>query len=273
MTKWIVPHDKFLEEIKQQWYNLPQEHKSIEHNKQALNKWFQSSKLNNIIGWESMGCVDLMIGCTHYIESFILGQNGLDNFQVLPDEYAYYSFLGKWGTQVGDLKKGLPLIITLPNYNWADLRPDWNDVLSECESKKIPIHIDAAWLTLSKDIEIDLSHPAIQSIGMGISKYSLQWNRVGLRYSKQRKMDSITIFNKFYIHDCNDNLYDCARFCVERIPRDYMWNTYGKLNSDMCIANDWKQTNLIHGVWEKNKMKCITKELGLFRGVKHDTNN
>ena len=77
---------------------------------------------------------------------------------------------------------------------------------------------------------------------MGISKYALQWNRVGIRYSKQRKMDSITVFNKFYIHNCNDNLYDCARFCVE---------------------NNWQQTNLIHGAWDNNKMTCITRELGL----------
>ena len=137
------------------------------------------------------------------------------------------------------------------------------DVLLECELKEIPIHIDAAWLTLSKDIELDLSHPAIQSIGMGISKYALQWNRVGLRYSKQRKMDSVTIFNKFYIHNCNDNLYDCARFCIERIPRDYMWQTYGELNADMCNKNNWLQTKLIHGVWDNNKIRCITKELDL----------
>jgi len=264
MTNWIIPTDLFLQNTKLYWYNRSQEYKDVETNRSVLNEWFQSTRRNTITGWDSMGFVDLTMGCTHFIESFIIGQNGLDNFQTLPDEYAYYGFLGKWGNNVGELEPNKPLIVTLPNYNWADLRPDWNQVLLECEQKNIDIHIDAAWLTLSKDIEIDLAHPRIQSIGMGISKYSLQWNRVGLRYSKQRKMDSITVFNKFYIHDCNDNLYDCARFCVERIPRDYMWDTYEELNTDMCKQNNWKQTNLIHGVWsENNQMRCITKELGL----------
>jgi len=263
MTKWMVPTDKFLNNVKVDWYSQQQQPKDLEYNKNVLNEWFQSSKLNNITGWESMGCVDFTMGCTHYIESFIIGQNGLDNFQVLTDDYAYYSFLGKWGTPTGNLKKGIPLIVTLPNFNWGDLRPDWDDILAECELKEIPIHIDAAWLTLSKDIELDLSHPSIHSIGMGISKYALQWNRVGLRYSKQRKMDSITIFNKFYIHNCNDNLYDCARFCIERIPRDYMWETYSELNANMCNKNNWLQTKLIHGVWDNNKIRCITRELGL----------
>ena len=263
MTNWIIPSDLFLQNTKLYWYNRSQEYKDVETNKNVLNEWFQSTKRNTITGWDSMGCVDLTMGCTHFIESFIIGQNGLDNFQTLPDEYAYYGFLGKWGNNVGELEPNKPLIVTLPNYNWADLRPDWNAVLLECEQKNIDIHIDAAWLTLSKDIELDLSHPNIQSIGMGISKYALQWNRVGIRYSKQRKMDSITVFNKFYIHNCNDNLYDCARFCVERIPRDYMWNTYEELNTNLCKENNWQQTNLIHGAWDNNKMTCITRELGL----------
>lgn len=264
MTDWIIPEDQFLKNVKTAWYESSQTHRTAEQNKNILDEWFRSTKRNNLQGLNSMGCVDLTMGCTHYIESFIIGQHGLENFQILHDEYAYYNFLGKWGTDVGQLKHNLPLIITLPNYNWADLRPDWQDVLVECEQKQIDIHIDAAWLTLSKDIEIDLSHPCIKSIGLGISKYSLQWNRVGLRYSKQRKMDSITIFNKFYVHNTNDNLYDCASFCVENIPRDYMWDTYEKTNIELCERNNWKQTNLIHGVWENNKMKCITKDLGKY---------
>ena len=66
MTKWIVPHDKFLEEIKQQWYNLPHEHKSIEHNKEALNKWFQSSKKKRL--WANhIFPVLLVLGFIFYI--------------------------------------------------------------------------------------------------------------------------------------------------------------------------------------------------------------
>jgi len=264
MTDWIIPKDRYLENIKTEWYQSSQQHRTAEQNKKILDEWFRSSKRNNLYGLDSMGCVDLTMGCTHFIESFIIGQQGLDNFQILPDEYAYYNFLGKWGTNVGELKPKIPLIITLPNFNWADLRPDWQDVLTECEQKDIDIHIDAAWLTLSKDIEIDLAHPCIKSIGLGISKYALQWNRVGLRYSKQRKMDSITIFNKFYIYNTNDNLYDCASYCVERIPRDYMWDQYEKANLELCKKHDWKQTKLIHGVMDNNEIKCITQQLGKY---------
>ena len=86
MTNWIIPTDQFLENTKLYWYNRSQEYKDVETNKAVLNEWFQSTKRNTITGWDTMGCVDFTMGCTHFIESFIIGQNGLDNFQTLPDE-------------------------------------------------------------------------------------------------------------------------------------------------------------------------------------------
>jgi len=204
-----------------------------------------------------MPYVDITMGCTHYIESFIIGQQGIDNFQVLEDEYAYYSFLGKWGTPVGQLEPNKPMIVTLPHYKWGDLHPQWNDILNECEEKNIEVHLDMAWLTLSRGIEIDLMHPAIRSIGVGLSKLDLQWNRVGLRYTKQRQMDSITVFNKFYASHVNENLYSCGAYVANNINRDYWWNTYADKNLQISQETGLSQTKLIHGL-KDDKVYCIT---------------
>lgn len=256
--QWKIPSDDFLRSIKNQWFNGSHQIYTASQTINVLNDWFQSTKVNNLMGWGSFGCLDVTMGCAHYIESFIIGQQGLDNFQILPDEYAYYSFLGKWGVPAGELEPNKPLIITLPHYKWGDLRPEWNDVLRECEEKKIDIHIDMAWLTLSKGIEIDFSHPCIKSVGMSMSKYDLQWNRVGLRYSKQRKMDSITIFNHFYVGHVNENLYSCSVFCANNIDRDYFWSTYGQKYSDLCSTMDFGKTRLIHGVKYNDAVYCAT---------------
>ena len=93
---------------------------------------------------------------------------------------------------------------------------------------------------------------------MSMSKYDLQWNRVGLRYSKQRRVDSITIFNHFYAEHVNNNIYSCAVFCAERIPRDYLWNTYHHANREICAQLGYQPTKLIHGVKSDDCVLCIT---------------
>jgi hypothetical protein len=154
------------------------------------------------------------------------------------------------------------LLITIPHYTWAGVRPEWDDVLRECEQKNIDIHIDMAWITLAKNVNIDFSHPCIQSVGMSISKYSMQWNRVGLRYSRQRTMDSITMFNHYYQPGTNSSQSSCAACAIETIPRDYGWNTYGAHHQDICDTLDLNPTDLVHVIKDKdNKPWGITEML------------
>lgn len=256
--QWKIPSDHFLQSVKNDWFSRQQKTSSRSQSVGVLNEWFQSTRLNDLVGWDTLSCIDISMGCTHYIESFIIGQQSLDNFQILTDEYAYYSFLGKWGVEPGNLEPNKPLIITLPHYKWGDIRPGWDQILRECERKKIDVHLDMTWLTLSKNISIDFAHPQIKSVGMSMSKYDLQWNRVGLRYSKQRRMDSITIFNHFYQDHNNQNLYSCAVFCADRIPRDYSWTTYADRNLYICESVEATQTKLIHGISKNNEVYCIT---------------
>jgi hypothetical protein len=146
------------------------------------------------------------------------------------------------------------------------MRPQWPDILRECEQKNIDIHIDMAWSTLSKNANIDFSHPNIQSVGMSISKYSMQWNRIGLRYSRQRTMDSITMFNHYYQPETNLALSSCGAYAVSRIPRDYGWNTYNKSYTDLCQSLDLVETDLIHVVTTHNgvPMGCTSLLKNIF---------
>lgn len=248
LTQDFIPlTDGYLEQVRQDWFT--QQH-AVVNNQQLLpelDEWFRSTRVNDLQGWESLPCLDVTMGCTHYIESFVL-RHGWDGFQILNHEYAYYSFMGKWGVNIEDLEPNKPLIMTTPHYTWAGMRSDWQDVLRACEQKNIDIHLDMAWLTLAKNINIDFSHPCIQSVGMSISKYNMQWNRVGLRYSKQRTMDSITMFNHYYQPNTNVNLSSCASHFVQRVPRDYGWNTYGSDYYKICRELDLVPTNLIHVV-------------------------
>jgi len=251
LTREFIPlNDQYLEQVHLDWFSQSQ--KPVPNAKllPELDEWFRGTTVNELQGWASMPCVDVTMGCTHYIESFV-SRHGWDGFQILDHEYAYYSFMGKWGVEIDQLEPEKPLILTAPHYTWAGLRPDWPDILRECEKKNIDIHLDMAWLTLAKNVCIDFAHPCIQSVGMSISKYSMQWNRIGLRYCKQRTMDSITMFNHYYQPNTNLSLSSCASHFIQRVPRDYGWNTYAQYHHDICDQLDLIPTDLIHVVRTK----------------------
>lgn len=245
LTKKLIPiKDQFLTDLKDQWFNGPQKYVTVQRFVPMADEWFRSTKINDIQGWNKFPCVDAIMGCTHYIESFVL-KYGWDGMQILPREYGYYGMMGKFGNEPGNLEPNKPLIVSLPNWYYADLRPEWNNILAECEQKNIDIHIDFAWITTARDIQIDLDHPNIKSFAMSMSKYSLQWNRVGLRWTRQRTMDSIAILNQYY-GDVNSALTSCGAFMINNIPRDYAWNTYKDLHYSVCKELDLQPTKMVH---------------------------
>ena len=258
MAKLLPLRDQHIVGIRNQWYQ--QSHRQVTKEKflpRAI-EWFRSTQRNNIMGWRSFPCQDVIHGCTHYIESLVL-KHGWSGVQILNNEYSYYGMMGKHGVDLDQLRSGIPLIISLPSWRWLDLRADWTDVLQVCEAKKIPIHIDMAWITVAKDIEIDLAHPCIQSFAMSLSKYAMEWNRVGIRWCRQRTMDSITIFNHFE-HTANTGLTSAGAWIIDQLPRDYGWNQYEQKYNEVCVANDYTPSKIIHAAWH-NDLPCAVAHL------------
>lgn len=243
-TKSYPIVDSFLKETQLRWSNGAWPAHNPKEFLPLGVEWFKSTKLNSIEGWNDFVCEDVIMGCTHYIESLII-KFGWEGFQILRPEYAYYGLMGKHGVEPDHLLENKPLIISLPNYHYAGLRSDWQYILSECERKNIDIHIDMAWITAARNIELDVSHPCVKSFAMSMSKYNLHWNRVGIRWCRQRTMDSITMFNHYY-DDVNSAITTCGAYMVKNIPRDYLWNTYAVEHHNLCQQLDLQPTNIVH---------------------------
>lgn len=237
-------NDDFLKQVKNNWYSLAQ--KPVLHKEfvPIADAWFKSSSLCRLHGWPQFDQIDVILGCTHYIESLI-SRYGIHGLQVLPYEYNYWNLMGRWGTEPGNLTPGVPLVVSLPNWFAADIRQDWPQVLRECEAKKIPIHIDMAWLVAGRDIELDLDHPNIESFAMSISKLGMEWNRIGLRYTKKRTVDSITIFN-YYNPEVNSALTSAGAYIMSQVPRDYAWQAHGHNHIEVCKQLGLEPTKMIH---------------------------
>jgi len=222
--------DDFLTDIRQKVINGEISNKSNNYRKEFVELFhntIQSSKCFELKNLEMFEIKETIIGCHHFIDSILI-KNSISNVQVLEHEYKYYERLNpnwNWATQ-GNLLPDQPLIIATPFPGYLDVHPDFEQLLDETLEKNIDVHLDCAWLTCSKDLTIDVSHPSIKSIGISLSKgYASSWNRIGLRYTKVKDpTDPITIFDNADM--CPESIIRNGICLLEHIPIDYMWNKY-----------------------------------------------
>lgn len=204
--------------------------------KEEATYWLFNSKLNQLTGFDSFERVDIINGCTQFIDSLYMQ----GPVQVLCGDYRYHERLGlAYVKDVGSLIPDIPLIVAMPFPSIGAPHRDMEEVLHECKIKNIAVHIDGAWIGCCRDIVFDFSHVAIRSIGISFSKgLGLGWNRIGLRWTRQSKPDSVTIMNDF-----NMNLRATAMIglhFIRNLPTDYLWSTHGENYYKVC-----KDFNLI----------------------------
>ena len=199
--------------------------------KKEMTNWLFSSNLNQFLGFDKFNRVDIMNGCTQFIDSIYM----TGPVQTLSGDYTYHTRLNPKivYSKPEKLQSGKPLIIAMPFPSTGAVHSQMKEILDECLQKEISVHIDGAWLTCCRDIEFDVSHPAICSVGISLSKgLGLGWNRVGLRWTKSNLADSITIMNDF-----NMNLRAPVMIglhFLRNLPSDYLWVTHGERYYKIC---------------------------------------
>ena len=89
--------DNHFAKLKDRWF--AEAHENVGHEKfiNTANEWFKGSKVNDIKGFENFQDIDVIIGCTQFIESFCL--KNAWNVQVLPFDYSFYAVMGKHRTR------------------------------------------------------------------------------------------------------------------------------------------------------------------------------
>jgi len=210
--------------------------------KQETTNWIFNSKLNTLTGFDSFNRVDIINGCTQFIDNLYMQ----GPVQVLRGDYRYHERLElAYVKDVGSLIPDIPLIIAMPFPSIGAPHQDMEEILHECKIKNIAVHIDGAWISCCRDVTFDFNHVAIRSVGISLSKgLGLGWNRIGLRWTKEIKPDAITIMNDFNMN-CRV-LSKIGLHFIRKFPTDYLWNTYGKLNAQVCKDFDLTPTHSIY---------------------------
>jgi len=205
--------------------------------------WLTSSTLNRLIGLDKFNRIDICNGCTQFIDSIYMKTTP----QILLGDYRYHERLNTdlQYSKPGELLENVPLLIAMPFPSTGTPHLQMEEILQECLEKNIDVYIDGAWITCSRDINFDFSHPAIKEVGISLSKgLGLGWNRIGLRWSNLISADSISIMNDFHMN--NRALTIIGLYFIRNLSSDYLWKIHGSSYYKICSDFNLMPTNAIH---------------------------
>jgi len=206
-----------------------------------MTAWLLKSKLNSIKGLDAFDRLDIINGCTQFIDTIYMQTTP----QIVKGDYKYHHRLGNWDTPIGLLHEDKPLVIAMPFPSTGDVHTSMKGILDESGEKSISVHVDGAWLTCCRGIDFDVSHPSIKSVAISLSKgLGLGWNRIGLRWTKSKDADAVTIMNDF-----NMNLRAPAIIglhFLRNLPADYLWTTHADNYYKICKDFELTPTKAIY---------------------------
>jgi hypothetical protein len=208
-------------------------HTIFEDFKTEFVNFLNNHSLSKLSGIDRFTHTDICVGCTQYIDD-IYQRVGTQNVMIFENDYKYHWRLNpdiKYVT-LDTLVPNKELIISMPFPAYGDVHPLMYAILDRCYQLDIPVHLDGAWITCSRDITFNFDHPAIETFAVSLSKGGMGNDRIGVRFSRNRPKGAITIMNDFNMN-CRSLAYAGLQFMRDLGP-EYFWKKYETRYYKVC---------------------------------------
>jgi hypothetical protein len=258
---------------------------SLSEYSSVWRNWLEYSNTNLIKHLDLFSYADYTQGTSQTFDHFILKHAADKTILCLKGDFQYHACLGKHirfkyvdscTNLVENIDgKGLhAVIISAPFSDFGRLHPEFYDILHICEIFDLPVCVDLAYWGISKNIELDLSHNAIQEVTCSLSKpfYALENHRVGIRFTKTYADDGISMLNEVAMQ--NKHSMSLGVHFMRGFSPDWNWETYGKQYEQVCENQNLAHTDTVifglggeeykhfnRGVPNNNRV-CISEYLG-----------
>lgn len=147
-----------------------------------------------------------------------------DNFAWLDDE---------------PIKEGDVVLLSVPFADTGAVPSSLEKILCDCDSLKVPVMLDLAYLNLGVDMSFDLSHPCIEYVVSSLSKvFPIENHRVGIRLQKEPFEDQIYVINEYNYNYINLLSAYLGTAMMKKFPADYVFEKYHHKQLALCQKLD-----------------------------------
>lgn len=240
---------KFRKQLDMSTYPLDP-HEYTKYFLKEIDKWINSHKRVKYVGLETFPRRDAILGTTHQLDE--LHHLHGPAITVYKGEYKYHrrltDFDVKQISHYSEIETDDVFVVSYPSCITTRYHKDFDKLLDHCYNIGVPVHIDGAWFGQCRNFEFDVTHPAIQSISVSLSKaLGMGSQRIGIRYTRQRVNGPIAIMNDFDY--CNVSDMWLGVESMKHFGTDYWWSNYEELYTKVCKDFDLEESDSIHVGW------------------------
>jgi len=215
-----------------------------------MDQWIKGHKRIKYTNLDSFTRKDAIIGTTHQLDE--LHQLHGKNITTYKGEYKYHRRLTDFEVnQIEDyteLQPGNVFVASYPSCITTNHHKDFDKLLDHCQDNDIPVHIDGAWFGQCRNFDFDVSHPAVKSVSVSLSKaFGMGSQRIGIRYTRERVNGPISIMNDFDYSNVSDMWIGVEM--IKSFGVDYWWGNYEHLYTKVCKDFGLIESDSIHVGW------------------------
>ena len=193
--------------------------------------WIRSSKLNSINGLDRFPIRRLTSGITQAFDDFYIRYNERV-FKFLPGEYPYLRRYVRRYELLTELTANDALVISAPFSATGHMHPRFYDLLRSADKLQVPVFVDCAFLGVTRNLDLDLNHRCVKSVGFSLSKaFGAGCFRAGIEFSRDEGGPSAVQNEWTYVQLLS------AKICLDitrRYSPDYVPEKYRPFQEGLC---------------------------------------
>jgi len=221
-----------------------------------IDEWIRGHKRVKYIGLDTFDRRDAILGTTHQLDELHLihGQR----ICVYKGEYKYHRRLTNYKVKeiksYKEIQPGNVFVVSYPSCITTGYHDEMDELLDHCELHGVPVHIDGAWFGQVRNFEFDITHNAIKSVSVSLSKaLGMGSQRIGIRYMKTEDLPDppgpIQIMNDFNYANVSDMWIGVKM--MEHFGVDIWWSNYEEYYTKVCKDFGLTESNSFHVAWDK----------------------
>ena len=164
----------------------------------AWRSWINLSTYNTITGLDTMKHSGFSLGTTHAFAEFLARYN-TKRIRASRSDFVLTKILCKQynrelkNLEDEPLEEGDALVISLPFSGNGSTYPDFEHIITQCNTLDIPVLLDGAYFGISHGINYNLNNPCIKDFVISITKtFGCEIFRSGIRFTREPIDDGIT---------------------------------------------------------------------------------
>lgn len=236
------------------------EHKTQSNHRDFVNdyyKWMQVP--HNINGIDKFHSLSYCNGSTEAFDKFY-HKHMHRKLRFLRGEYLYHQIMGKRyfkeSTYIDDdilITQDDVVVMSVPFSDTGSVPKNYTKIMEACESLKVPVLLDMAYINLAIDLQINVDYLCIDTITTSLSKvFPVAYSRIGMRMQRENLDDTLDAYEQnSYLNTHSVNI---GHALIKKYEADYSYHKYREQQLSFCNMLDLTPSDsFIFGIDYKNK--------------------